>query len=154
MERPRAEVTASATAAAAKDVPDGFWRRTLDVQAWTPHARWTTACAVVSADPAKPCGQASWLQRAGYARPRLHAPFHDSTTTPRTASLIRSNGELTYFASDTACDVDKRARGFYRLHSPAGRRPPRLRQLVCAVALPAPGATTRTVPSRCSSDSW
>ena len=42
--------------------------------------------------------------------------------------LIRSNGELTYFASDTAYYLDKRSRGLRPVHLPARRRPPRLRR--------------------------
>ena len=42
--------------------------------------------------------------------------------------LIRSNGELTYFASDTAYYVDKRGARLRRVHLPARRRPPRLRR--------------------------
>ncbi len=61
--------------------------------------------------------------------------------------LIRSNGELTYFASDTAYYLDKRSRGFDRCiyllgadhHGYVGR----LR------AMAACAGTTRTRTSRC-----
>ncbi len=42
--------------------------------------------------------------------------------------LVKADGELTYFASDTAYYVDKRGARLRRLHLPARRRPPRLRQ--------------------------
>ena len=42
--------------------------------------------------------------------------------------LVKADGEWTYFAADCAYYLDKRSSGLRRLHLPARRRPPRLRQ--------------------------
>ena len=45
--------------------------------------------------------------------------------------LVRSNGELTYFASDTAYYVEQARARLRRLHLHARRRPPRVRRSGC-----------------------
>ena len=59
---------------------------------------------------------------------RAVAAHRPTSATTRTGCSIRSNGELTYFAGDTAYYVNKRERGFDRCIIPARRRPPRLRR--------------------------
>ena len=53
--------------------------------------------------------------------------------------LMRSTGELTYFAADIAYHEDKLERGYDRVDRRAGRRPPRLRRPRCRAAWQALG---------------
>ena len=62
--------------------------------------------------------------------------------------LVKADGELTYFAVDTAYYVDKRDRGLRRLHLPA-RAPTTTATSTGCGRWPRAPATTRTATSRC-----
>ena len=58
-------------------------------------------------------GSSGCASRATCSRPTARCGCAPPTSaTTRTGCCVRSNGELTYFASDTAYYVDKRERGF------------------------------------------
>ena len=97
----------------------------------TPSAR-TSTCG----PPSGPCTTPGAVERGlAKLREQGHVFEQDGAVWLRTTDfgddkdrvLVKADGELTYFASDTAYYVDKRDARLRRLHLPARRRPPRVR---------------------------
>ena len=132
---------------AAGRVPRGRLRAAARASSRTswPSSTRTSTCG----SPSGRCTSPARSSRPGRLREQGHVYESDGAVWMRTTDfgddkdrvLIRSNGELTYFASDTAYYIEQARARLRQLHLPARRRPPRLRRAGSTRWRPAPATT-------------